>query len=80
MSEAEIRRLFEIRVAGAWDPSGWRVGKLDEIRQTVLDVAAGRLPDSAIDEIAARGTGNEHAAARLAGQCRSVIRDAKTDG
>jgi hypothetical protein len=75
-SAAEILRLFEIRVAGAWDLSGWRRGELDAIRQTVLDVAAGRLPDAAIDEIAARGAGNEHAAATLAGQCRSVIRDA----
>jgi uncharacterized protein with von Willebrand factor type A (vWA) domain len=75
--EAEIRRLFADRVVGAWDLAGWRAGVLDAIRQTVLDVAAGRLPDAAISEIARRATGNADAARRLTEQCRSVIRDAK---
>jgi hypothetical protein len=77
MSEAEILRLFGFRVTAAWDWNQTRRGSLDTVRQTVLDVAAGRLPDTAIDEVARRVCGNAGSARTLAGQCRSVVRDAK---
>jgi len=77
MSEAEIQRLFEARVTRTWDWTQTRRGSLDIVRQTVLDVAAGRADDAVLDEVTRRVAGSEAAALTLAGQCRAVIRDGK---
>ena len=45
------------------------------MRQTVLDVAAGRLDDSALTAVAERVAYNPHAVQTLTGQCRAVIRE-----
>lgn len=75
MKEAEILRLFDAKVASAWDWGGSR-RNLEDVRQTVLDVAAGRLDESALTAVAERVAANPHAAQTLTGQCRTVIREA----
>lgn len=76
VSEAEILRLFDAKVASAWDWSSGRRGDLEDVRQTVLDVAAGRLDESALSAVAERVAYNPHAVQTLTEQCRTVIREA----